>query len=81
MRNDHQRRLVRQFVRKKARHRQLHGSMARIKLSQWPLDPMKFRSNFKQLSHARWCWPTIGLRMRRGHEEHGDKDCVSSEAV
>jgi hypothetical protein len=55
--------------------------MARIKLSQWPLDPMKSRSNFKQLSHARWCWPTIGLRMRRGHEEHGDKDYASFEAM
>jgi hypothetical protein len=76
MRNDHQRRLVRQLVRKQSWHRQLDGSMARIKLGQWALDAMKSRSNFKQLSHARGCWPTIGLSMCRGHEEHAGKDCA-----
>jgi hypothetical protein len=55
--------------------------MARIKLSQWALDAMKSSSNFKQLSHARWRWPTIGLSMRRGHEDHSGKDFVCVKAV
>jgi hypothetical protein len=59
----------------------LNGTVTGIKLGQWALDPMKSRPNFKQLGHAWGRWPTIGLPLRSGHQDHGGEESANPEAV
>jgi hypothetical protein len=81
MRNDHQRGLFTQLVGKKARHGQLHRSMARVELGQGASHPVKTGANLDQTRHigGRGIAVSLGLCGRR-HQQREHR-CTGSQTL